>query len=620
MILQQLWKDADAIMTQTGRGSLPPAMYSPKPIKWIVELSHDLSKPVHFTPTVTDKKKGIERLAPSMKRSSKAIRPHLFADKPSYSFGVRIADPKLDANRDVDDDTAHAAKQHQAYKSIVQDCATATGNADVAIVAKFLDGWSKHNPPVTIPVEMTRDDWLTFRVDDDVLPMELAEVQEFWAKAAAGEGAEETEEELELGLPEKSAMQCLVSGANGPVEEMMPVPVKGLYGGKSEMAIVSANANAFESYGLTRAQTSPISKPAGERFGQALNALLASGSHHQSAGRITYVFWARGGIVPLFAFQPPPDARDLQQLLTAIHRGDGSWANGLPSGEKFHLFGLTANAARVVVRSALDTTIGEIGTRQAAWFRRLGLIGPDGQPGRPLPLKTLSVAGYREFKDIAPGLEDALVQAVFGEDHRLPESLLSTLVTRCRLDTEGRVTYPRAALLKYILTQHLPLEEADFMSNEVTEVLPAGFSDREANAYHLGRLFCELESIQSAAQNNPNTTIADKFYGSASTAPAGTFGILLAGVKNHLSKMRRAGEKTARDAHFAQKRLDLIISWISDYPKTLTLREQSLFGLGYYQYRASRRHDISEKSVAKQRAAMFGTVGSDAVTTDDAAE
>ncbi len=618
MILQQLWQDADAIMTQTGRGSLPPAMYMPKRVKWIVELSHDPRLPAQFTLTVGDDKKGIERVTPFIKRTV-AVTPILLADKPSYTFGVRFADPKRDAGRDLEKDAARTAQEHQVYKDMVQQCAEATGDPGAVRVAAFLAAWDPADPDHLLPPELGREDLITFRVDD-VLPIETAKVQEFWAKAAAGEGAEEAEEELELGLPEKSAMQCLVSGANGPVEEMMPVPVKGLYGGKSEMAIVSANANAFESYGLTRAQTSPISKPAGERFGQALNALLASGSHHQSAGRITYVFWARGAIVKLFAFQPPDDTRDVQKLLTSLYSGDRSWANGLPSGEKFHLFGLTANAARVVVRSALDTTIGEIGTRQAAWFRRLALIGPDGQPGRPLPLKTLAVAGYREFKDIAPGLEDALVQAVFGEDHRLPESLLSTLVTRCRLDTEGRVTYPRAALLKYILTQHLPLEEADLMSNEVTEVLPAGFSDREANAYHLGRLFCELESIQSTAQNNPNTTIADKFYGSASTAPAGTFGILLAGVKNHLSKMRRAGEKTARDAHFAQKRLDLIISWISDYPKTLTLREQSLFGLGYYQYRASRRHDISEKSVAKQRAAMFGTVGSDAVTTDDAAE
>ena len=462
MILQQLWKDADAIMTQTGRGSLPPAMYMPKRVKWIVELSHDPRLPVQFTPTIGDDKKGIERLLPFIKRTV-TTKPILLADKPSYTFGIRFADPKRDAGRDLAKDLARTVQEHQVYKELVKKCAEVTGNQDVARIASFLENWNPDDPEPILPVELGRDDLITFRVDD-TLPIEDAAVQAFWAKAAAGEGAEETEEELELGLPAKSAMQCLISGQNGPVEEMMPVPVKGLFGGKSEMAIVSANANAFESFGLTRAQTSPISRAAGERFGQALNALLASPSHHQSAGRITYIFWTRGGIVPLFAFQPPADARDLQKLLTAIHRGDRSWANGLPSSEKFHLFGLTANAARVVVRSALDTTIGEIGLRQAAWFERLALIGTDGQPGRPLPLKTLAVAAYREFKDIAPGLEDALVQAVFGEDHRLPASLLSTLVTRCRLDTDGRVTYPRAALIKYLLTQHLPLEEARSMT------------------------------------------------------------------------------------------------------------------------------------------------------------
>ncbi len=591
MILQQLWQDADKIMGQTGRGSLPPAMYSPKPIKWIIELSHDPHVPVQFTSTITEKKKGVERLAPSMKRSSKAIRPHLFADKPSYSFGIRIADFKLDANRDVNDDIAHAAKQHQAYKIMVQDCAEATGNKDVAIVAKFLNGWSKQNPPIAIPVEMTRDDWLTFRVDD-VLPMELTEVQEFWGKIAAGEGTEEAEEELEIGLPAKSAMQCLVSGAVGPVEEMMPVPVKGLIGdgAKSEMAIVSANKKAFESYGLTRAQTSPICRPAGERFGQALNALLASGSHHQSAGRITYVFWARGGVVPLLAFQPPPDAGDLQKLLTAIHRGDSSWANGLPPQEKFHLFGLTANAARVVVRSALDTTVGEIGACQAVWFERLFMIGPDGLPGRPLPLKTLAVSAYREFKDIAPGVEDALVQAAL-IGTRLPEALLKTLVMRCRLDTENRVTYPRAALLKYILTQSLPLEEARLMTQEVTGAMPA--------AYHCGRLFAELEDIQKAAIPSINAGISDKFFGAASTAPASVFGQLLAGARDHLGKLRRTREGAY---HGAEKRLEEIMAEIGDFPLTLSLHDQALFSLGYYHHRAAKRKDIADRSAAKKKA------------------
>lgn len=598
MILQQLWQDADAIMAQTGRGSLPPAMYMPKRVKWIVELSHDPRLPVQFTPTVGEDKKGVERLVPFIKRAY-GISPILLADKPSYTFGVRFSDSKRDAGRDLEKDAARTVQEHQAYKDLMRACAEETKDADVALIAVFLAGWDPDDPAKALPAELGRDDLLTFRVDD-ALPIESADVQAFWAKAASSEGTEETEEELELGLPARSAMQCLISGAVGRVEEMMPVPVKGLFGGKSEMAIVSANANAFESYGLTRAQTSPICRPAGERFGQALNALLASGSHHQSAGRITYIFWARGGVVPLFAFQPPPDARDLQKLLTAVHRGDASWANGLPPQEKFHLFGLTANAARVVVRSALDTTIGEVGARQAAWFERLSLIGPDGLPGRPLPLKTLAVAAYREFKDIAPGLEDALVQAAL-VGGLLPEALLTTLVMRCRLDTDNRVTYPRAALLKYILTQSLPLEEAHLMTQEVTGAKPA--------AYHCGRLFAELEEIQKAAIPGINAGISDKFFGAASTAPASVFGQLLGGTRDHLGKLRR----TREGAYYgAEKRLEEIMAEIGDFPMTLSLRDQALFSLGYYHHRAAKRKDIADRTAAKQ--AGLVTPDADAAT------
>ena len=606
MILQQLWKDADAIMTQTGRGSLPPAMYMPKRVKWIVELSHDPRLPVSFTPTVGDDKKGVERLVPFIKRTVAVVSIPL-ADKPSYTFGVRFADPKRDAGRDLEKDAARTALEHQSYKDILRACADATGNGDIARIAEFLAAWDLADPDSILPAELSRDDLITFRVDD-ALPIEDTAVQAFWAKAAAGEGTAEAEEELELGLPASSAMQCLISGAVGPVEEMMPVPVKGLFGGKPEMAIVSANAAAFESYGLPRAQTSPISRPAGERFGQALNAVLASPAHHQSAGRITYIFWARGAVVPLFAFQPPADARDLQKLLTAIHRGDASWANGLPPSEKFHLFGLTANAARVVVRSALDTTIGEIGARQAEWFERLSLIGSDGLPGRPLPLKTLAVAAYREFKDIAPGLEDALVQAAL-VGAPVPEALLTALVMRCRLDTDNRVTYPRAALLKYILTQSLPLEEANLMTQEVTDARPA--------AYHCGRLFAELEEIQKAAIPGINAGISDKFFGAASTAPASVFGQLLGGARDHLGKLRR----TREGAYYgAEKRLEEIMAEIDEFPLTLSLRDQALFSLGYYHHRAAKRKDIADRSAAKKQVGLLTLDGDAALTTEGETE
>lgn len=590
MILQQLWADADAIMAQTGRGQLPPAMYMPKRVRWIVELSHDPRLPVHFTPTPGADKKGVERLVPFIKRAY-GISPILLADKPSYTFGTKIADPKRDAGRDLDKDAARTVQEHQLYKDLVQACAAQTQDPDMTRIAAFLDAWDPENPPVPLPAGMGRDDLVTFSVDD-AFPIQNKKVQAFWAAFAAGESSVEEEGELTSGVSAREAMPCLISGTIGPVEEMMPVPVKGLLGGKSEMAIVSANANAFESYGLPRAKTSPISRAAGERFGQALNALLASESHRARGGSITYVFWARASAVRLFAFDPPTDPHDLAEFITAARRGDTSWAGAgnLPSDEKFHIFGLSPNAARVVVRSALDTTIGEMGRRQADWFERLALTGPDGQPGKALPLRTLAVAAYREFKDIVPGVEDALVQAAL-VGHSLPESLLTSLVMRCRLDTDNRVTYPRAALIKYILTQNRPLEEAQHMTQEVTGAMPA--------AYHCGRLFAELEDIQRAAIPGINAGIGDKFFGSASSAPASVFGLLLSGVQDHLGKLRRTREGAY---HGAEKRLEEILAEIGGFPKTLPLRDQALFSLGYYHHRAAKRKDISERVAAKQKA------------------
>ena len=228
------------------------------------------------------------------------MTPVLLADKPSYTFGVRFADPKRDAGRDLKKDAARTIQEHQSYKDLIRACAETTGDADMARGAAFLDSWDTDNPAINLPAELGRDDLLTFRVDGR-LPMEDVKVQAFWAQTAAGGRAEETEKELELGLPAKSAMQCLISGENGPVEEMMPVPVKGLPGKKSEMAIVSANANAFESYGLTRAQTSPISREAAERFGQALNAVLGSDRPPRPGRQHHLCLLVAATEVPLFA-------------------------------------------------------------------------------------------------------------------------------------------------------------------------------------------------------------------------------------------------------------------------------------------------------------------------------
>lgn len=594
MILQQLHADADAILKQTGQKGAIPSMYVPKLLRWVVEIDSTGQVPPQFTETVTTNAKGkeigIEHLLPDTKRTV-GIVPLLLADTPAYTLGLLFTDDLK--GKDEAKERARAAQKFAAFRALTTDCARQTQNPDVLVIAQFLDTWNPDAPGAQVPPEMTGAHTVTFRVDNSPLyPVDDPAVRRFWA--ARGQ-AEATAGDM--------AMQCLLTGARGPVEDIMPVAVKGIPNGQpTGTHLVSANFAAAESYGLKRAQTSPISRDAGERFGKALNALLASERHRVTVQNVVYVFWAAAGTPVLLAFAPQPDPNAVRHLFDAVHKGI-EWSE-VPNEAKFHIFGLSANAARAVVRSALDTTIGDVGQAQRDWFARLAIIGTDGQTGEPLGLKTLSVAPYRDFKEIAPGVEDALVQAALMGGH-LPQSLLSTVVTRCRMDAERRVTYPRAALLKYILTQDMALEVAQHMSEEITGTLPGGLHEA---AYHCGRLFAELEDIQRQALPGLNATIGDKYFGSASASPASVFGILLAGVQNHLSSLRKSREGVW---HGAQRRLEEILAQIGDFPKTLPLREQALFSLGYYHHRAAKRKDITARSEAKKRAGQLTLEPSD---------
>lgn len=582
MILQRLYSDSDVIFKQTGVGELPPSMYVRKPLSWRIALAPDgtpLPPPISL---MDEKGKGKVVLLPDVKRSS-GVRPLLLADTPAYLLGLVFPDDMK--GKDGVREQERTITKHSEFKALVKRCADETHNMDVRTVQAFLEGWNPQEPAFEIPAQMNGAQTLTFTVEGRY-PIDDPKVRAFWAKVCGGEEKAISAE----------PMQCLLSGIEGPVEEMMPVPVKGIPGGQpTGTHLVSANLGAFESYGLERAQTSPISLEAGERFGKALNALLASESHRKSFGNSVYVFWSRAGEVPLFAWDLP-DPATLKRFLNAVQQGT-RWAGDMvPNEEAFYLYGLSANAARAVVRTAVETTVREIGRRQAEWLRRLAVIGADGEDGDSLPIKSLAVAAYREFKDIPPSTEDTLIKAML-TGAKLSAALFESVVLRCRVgtkisDTVIHVTQARAALLKHYLTYD-KLEMIDLMKEEVTDEQPI--------AYHCGRLFAELEDIQRMALGTVNAGITEKFYGSASTAPASVFGNLMSGAQNHLSKLRKEKEGAFVNA---SRRLEEILAEISQFPKTLRLEDQGYFSLGYYHHRAAKRKDIATRTAAKKNASQ----------------
>lgn len=103
--------------------------------------------------------------------------------------------------------------------------------------------------------------------------------------------------------------------------------------------------------------------------------------------------------------------------------------------------------------------------------------------------------------------------------------------------------------------------------------------DRENKnvAYLLGRLFAVLERAQQDAIPGLNTTIKDRFYGSASATPRIVFPQLLRLAQHHMAK--------AEHGKFRDKQIEEILCDVHEFPAHLGLDQQGLFAIGYYHQR-----------------------------------
>jgi CRISPR-associated protein Csd1 len=186
----------------------------------------------------------------------------------------------------------------------------------------------------------------------------------------------------------------------------------------------------------------------------------------------------------------------------------------------------------------------------------------------PFPLRwllgSLALRSKKQKTDnLPPNLAvDFFLAILFGRP--FPRTLLSMAVARCRAERE--VSRERAALLRACLIRNFRMEVSVSLDKDNAEP-----------GYRLGRLLAVLERLQADAQNKPNKTIVDRFYGAASTRPATVFPSLIRLAQHHAAKLSSAG--------FHQKRLGEVLDGLAAFPPTLRLEEQGLFALGYYHQR-----------------------------------
>lgn len=343
-----------------------------------------------------------------------------------------------------------------------------------------------------------------------------------------------------------------------------------------------------------------------------------------------------------------------KSLFEAAYKG----RNWTPLNDTRQLFvlALTPNAGRAVVREWFEGTVSEVARSVDQYFRDLAIIDqftptvrafftlrtPSGKAKReageepPLagtarkrrpPVGLLNSLRPKGKQDIPADLSRQFILAALDQRRAFPISVLEAAVRRIRAEAAsseyGAVSVNRAALIKAYLNRELRRAGSPLLSQfqsqdpDFKEVQVSLDPNCHIPAYLLGRLMAVMEQAQSLAIGKDiNASIVDKAYGAASATPATVMCRLLRGVRYHLSKAGKDQELWRR-VHASD--LELLLDNISDkfekpgvaFPSSLSLPDQGLFSLGYYQQRcdlpayfARRKQEREDKRTQKAESSI----------------
>lgn len=394
-----------------------------------------------------------------------------------------------------------------------------------------------------------------------------------------------------------SPMRCLVSGELCEPKRTHP-KIKGIgrdVGGKEETTLVGYNLDAFCSYGLKQSSNAAVKPELAEQYAAALNELIARHSYRLTGTKI--VHWYAGKeevpneLDPLSWLWKTTDEESLERvadskahsLLDSIRSGGRSDL----LNHQYYSMTLSGSSARVVVRDWIEGQFGELVGNVDDWFGHLSIVRREGGRLAPRP-KFLAVLGglVRELRDVPPPLETRMWRVAV-RNEKIPEFAMTKALARIRVDIirDEPINHARMGLLKAYLNRKGDKNMQPYMNE-----------DHPSPAYQCGRLMAVYADLQRAALGNVGAGVVQRYYAAASATPALVFGRLSRGSQFHLNKLEGGL------AYWYQQRLATIWGKIKDnMPKTLTLEEQSLFALGYYQQLAARKPEENQSTEVKEQ-------------------
>ncbi len=631
MILPALIQLYDRIEADPDVKIAPPG-YSQQKISFCVELNPDGTlhhvEDVRVTVQPTGSKGKAKVLARQVfvpgqsKPSGQGLNPCFLWDNAQYMLGYKADDPKPERTKAA----------FEAFREKHVELASEIDDEAFHAVCAFLKTWKPEN----LDLDKVDPECLTsFGVFRVRLPGTLQFVHQrpavkAWWQASQGDAAGADDDEGHGG----AMMPSLVDGRVGRVARLHEPAIKGVVGAQTSGArLVSFNADAFTSYGKSQGQNAPISEGDAFKYCTALNHLLADRDRRTGIGDATVTWWAESpsaggellfaamigarvpGVEEQGAAEPEnaagesddedgvslgvqsEDVATLAHVRAAIERlSRGEVPNEFANDRtRFHVLGLSPNAARLSVRFWWTGELGEMLEHVRQHHEDMRLEPPDRRfEGQAFSIyrvvrETARVLGDRADMDtVSPTLAGELARAIL-TGGPYPQSLLATVLRRTR--TDGHVSHARCAIVKACITRRRRVQAG---LGGIFEEVPVVYSEDGPLAYQIGALFAILEKTQEessadgSGRSALNTTLKDRYFSGASCSPASVIPRLLNLHQYHIRKLRTMGDgRKAGLAAVREKRIREIMCKIKDtgYPRHLNIEQQGLFQIGYYHQR-----------------------------------
>jgi CRISPR-associated protein Csd1 len=478
----------------------------------------------------------------------------------------------------VEGDTKKLAK-HDYFVSLLQQAAQEKGLDSVAAAAKALQ-----NPQVLETICQRLDalkakptDKITLKVGETTL-LENPTLRDWWRR-----------HRLQTSPKAQSKMAPMVCFATGEVVSPLEThpKVKGglvdVGGQASGSVLIGFDKDAFTSYGLKQSANCAVSTNAAYAYRSALYDLLTKRSRVIAGAKITY--WFSHAVKPeddpiamligeTGEQQEATAQAQVRRLLESIQTGQRPDL----TDNRFYALTLSGSGGRVMVRDWAESDFKTLAENIDCWFDDLSIVHRDG--GRLAdPPRFLAVVGAlaREMKDVPPPLTARLFHSALTRTP-LPGEVLARALQRVRVDIieNNPFNHARMGILKATLIRKGGYHMQPYLNPQ-----------HPSPAYHCGRLLAVLANLQRTALPSVEAGVVQRFYAAASATPALVLGRILRTAQFHLDKVRADSPGLA--AWYEGKIAEIMGALKDNIPATLSLEEQSLFALGYYQQLAQDR-------------------------------